>query len=270
VRGGPATARPTSSVKIATWNVNSIRARQDRVLAWLDQHRPDVLCLQELKSEDGKVPVPLFEACGYHVVTHGQRTYNGVAVLSRTPILDVERGFGDGGDDSQARFLALTTAGMRVMSAYVPNGEALGSAKFAYKLEWMARLARWLGARLADGGEAALCGDFNVAPADLDVHDPAAWLASVLFAPQAREALERIRATGLVDVVRRLNPDARIYTWWDYRMLAFPKNRGLRIDHLFLTPVLAARAVAAGVDREARKGKQPSDHAPVWAELRAA
>ena len=267
-RGAHVRGRPRR-VKVATWNVNSIRARQDRVLAWIERHRPDVLCLQEIKSEDGKFPLPAFEALGYHVATWGQRTYNGVAILSTRPIADVERGFGDGVDDAQARFLAGTVDGVRVMSAYVPNGDTVGSAKWAYKLAWLERLARWLAPRVAgDDAEVVLAGDFNVAPAPLDVHDPAAWETTVLYAPAARTALERVRATGLVDVPRTLHPTEPMFSWWDYRMLAFPKNRGLRIDHLFATPALAARAVAAGVDREARKGQQPSDHAPVWAEFR--
>lgn len=257
-------------MKIATWNVNSLRARQERVLAWLERHRPDVLCLQEIKVEDDRAPLEPFRTLGYHVAVNGQRTYNGVAILSRAPIDAVERGFGDGGRDDEARFLAATTAGIRVLSIYVPNGERLDSPKFTYKLEWLARLARWLAARGAATTPTALCGDFNVAPQDLDVHDPEAWRESVLFAPPAREALGRILALGFVDVLRRCHPEARLYTWWDYRMLAFPKNHGLRIDLLLFSPVLAARVSDAGVDREARKGKLPSDHAPVWAELREA
>lgn len=254
-------------MKLATWNVNSIRARHDRVLAWTAEHRPDVLCLQETKVEDAAFPVTEFAALGYAAVTHGQRTYNGVAILSRTPLADVERGFGDGVDDAQCRFVTAVTAGIRVMSAYVPNGETQTSPKFAYKLEWLRRLAAWLRVRLDPARPAALCGDFNVAPAPLDVHDPVAWRDSVLFAPAARAALDDVRETGLIDLVRRLNPDQPMYSWWDYRLLSFPKGRGLRIDHVFVTPALAERAVAAGVDREARKGKQPSDHAPVWAEF---
>jgi exodeoxyribonuclease-3 len=254
-------------MKLATWNVNSIRARHDRVLAWAREHRPDVLCLQETKVEDAEFPIVEFAALGYEAILHGQRTYNGVAILSRTPLADVERGFGDGGDDAQCRFITATTAGIRVMSTYVPNGETLDSPKFAYKLEWMRRLATWLKVRLAAHAPAALCGDFNVAPTPFDVHDPALWERSVLYAPAAREALAEIPETGLVDVVRRLNPDQPLYTWWDYRQLSFPKGRGLRIDHVFVTPSLDARVVAAGVDREARKGKQPSDHAPVWIDI---
>jgi exodeoxyribonuclease III len=255
-------------MKLATWNVNSIRARHDRVIAWTTQHQPDVLCLQETKVADADFPIGDFAALGYEAAICGQRTYNGVAILSRTPLADVERGFGDGVEDGQCRFITATTAGVRVMSAYFPNGETLTSPKFAYKLEWMRRLATWLKVRLDPAAPAALCGDFNVAPAPIDVHDPALWASSVLFAPAAREALDGVRDAGLVDLVRRLNPDRPLYSWWDYRQLSFPKGRGLRIDHVFVTPSLDARAVAAGVDRDARKGTQPSDHAPVWAEFR--
>jgi exodeoxyribonuclease-3 len=256
-------------MKLATWNVNSIRARLERVLAWIEHHRPDVLCLQETKVEDAAFPTAELEQRGYHVAAHGQRTYNGVAILSRTPLADVTRGFGDGDEDTQSRFLAAATHGMRVMSVYVPNGESVGSEKFRYKLGWMARLRRQLATRLATSGAAVVCGDFNVAPAPLDVHDPVAWEGRVLFSAEERAALATLAGdAGLVDLLRTMHPTEPLYTWWDYRMLGFPKNRGLRIDHVLVTPALAARATASGVDRESRKGQQPSDHAAVWAEFR--
>ncbi len=257
-------------MKLATWNVNSIRARLDRVLGWIDRHRPDVLCLQETKVADDAFPVDDVRRLGYEPCFHGQRTYNGVAILARAPITDVERGFGDGDDDAQARLLAGTVAGVRVMSVYVPNGERVGSDKYQYKLAWIERLRRYLASRLASGAPAVLCGDFNVAPAPLDVHDPVAWEGSVLFSEPERAALGRVVGAGLVDLLRTMHPEEPLFTWWDYRMLSFPKNRGLRIDHVFVTPALAARAVACGVDRESRKGTQPSDHAAVWAEFREA
>jgi len=260
-------AKPTA-MKLATWNVNSIRARLPRVLAWLDANTPDVLCLQEIKVEDAQFPTEDFVARGYHVVLFGQRTYNGVAIAARSEPADVVRGLADGADDPQARLLATTLDGVRVLSAYFPNGEAMGSSKFAYKLDWMARLRARLTEEIRDGRPLALCGDFNVAPAALDVHDPTAWDGHVLCTSEERAALDAVRDTGLVDLVRQLNPDTPCFTWWDYRQLGFPKNRGLRIDHVFVTPALAARATAAGVDRSARKGKLPSDHAPVWAEFR--
>lgn len=253
---------------VATWNVNSIRAREERVLAWLAAARPDVVCLQELKVVDEKFPRAAVEALGYHVETHGQPTYNGVAILSRTPLADVERGFHDGEDDAQARFIAATTAAVRVLCAYVPNGEAPDSPKFVYKLRWLARLEAYLGRRLDPAAPALLCGDFNVAPADIDVHDPAAWAGHVLCTDDERAALARVLGDRLIDVVRRVHPDRQLFSWWDYRQLAFPKNRGLRIDHIVATPPLVERLDDAGVDRDARKGKQPSDHAPVWARFR--
>ena len=257
-------------MKIATWNVNSIRARLERVVDWIGKHQPDVLCLQETKVTDDAFPADEVRKLGYEIACHGQRTYNGVAILSRTPLADVERGFGDGDDAAQARLIAATTAGVRVMSVYVPNGERVGSDKFQYKLAWMERLRRYAVARVAAGGPAVLGGDFNVAPAPLDVHDPVAWEGSVLFTEEERAALGRIVEAGLVDLLRTMHPTLPLYTWWDYRMLGFPKNRGLRIDHLLVTPALAARATTSGVDRDSRKGKQPSDHAAVWAEFRDA
>jgi exodeoxyribonuclease III len=254
-------------MKIATWNVNSIRVRQERVLAWAADKRPDVLCLQELKAEDAKFPTLEFEGLGYHVATFGQKTYNGVAILSRAPLTDIERGFADGGDESQSRFIAGTLNGIRIMSVYVPNGQSVGSEKYNYKLAWMERLRAYLGARIQPDAPAALCGDFNVAPADLDVHDPAAWEGQIHCSKAERSAFFRLEELGLVDLVRKLHPEQPLFTWWDYRMLAFPKNAGLRIDHILVTPALLERATGTNVDREARKGKQPSDHAPVTAEF---
>jgi exodeoxyribonuclease-3 len=256
-----------NAVRIVTWNVNSVKAREERLLAYLTQRTPDVLCLQEIKVEDAKFPVEACRALGYQTVVFGQRGYNGVAILSRMPLADVQRGFGDGDDDPQARFIAATTAGVRVMSVYVPNGQAVGSEKFAYKLRWLERLGRHLAATLPAGAPAALCGDLNVAPEALDVHDPVAWEGHVLCSREERDALARAVQPRLADVVRRLRPEGGLYSWWDYRQLAFPKNHGLRIDHIFASPALAERATAAGVDRDERKGKLPSDHAPVWADF---
>jgi exodeoxyribonuclease-3 len=254
-------------VKLATWNVNSIRAREERLLRWLGANRPDVLCLQELKVTDDAFPFLPIRSLGYHAVVHGQRTYNGVAVLSRTEPAEVERGFGDGGDDTQARVVAARVGSVHVASVYVPNGQEVGSEKWAYKIEWLGRLRAWLGRRFATSGLVALCGDFNVAPEARDVYDPVAWEPSVLFHPEARAALGNVRAWGLVDAFRQHNQAPGFYTWWDYRMLAFPKGRGLRIDHVFLSEPLAAKCISAQIDRDERKGKQPSDHAPVVVEL---
>lgn len=253
-------------MKIATFNVNSLRAREARVLAFVDRHSPDVLCLQELKLEDDKLPRQAFEERGYHVASYGQKSYNGVAILSRQPIADVARGFDDGDPDPQARFVAGTTFGLRVMCAYMPNGEAVGSDKYRYKLAWLERLTRYLSARLG-GGKTILLGDYNIAPADADVHDPALWSGSIHCSADERAAFYRLVDLGLVDAYREKNPDTVAFSWWDYRMLGFPKNKGLRIDHVLVTPDLVPLLRGVAIDRDERKGKLPSDHAPVVADL---
>ncbi len=252
-------------MKLATWNVNSLRARLERVLAWLDAQRPDIVCLQELKCEEQLLPQLELHGLGYQGVYNCQKTYNGVAILSRTPISDVHLGLDDGDDDTQARLVSGTIEGVRVLSAYFPNGQAVGSDKYLYKLKWMARLRTYLDKRHDPKQPLLLCGDFNVAPEERDVHDPAAWANEPLFHTDARQALEHLRAFGFTDTFRKHHQDAGVYSWWDYRMLGFPKNRGLRIDHIFATEPMAARCTATWIDREARKGKQPSDHAPVLA-----
>ena len=254
-------------MKLATWNVNSIRAREERLHRWLGAHQPDVLCLQELKVTDDAFPRLPLQTLGYHAAVHGQKTYNGVAVLSRVEPLAVERGFGDGGDDTQARLVTALVGGVHVVSAYVPNGQEVGSDKWAYKVDWMSRLRSWLDRRFAKSDLVALGGDFNVAPEARDVCNPVKWEPSVLFHPEARAALENVRAWGLVDAFRLHNQAPGFYTWWDYRMLAFPKGRGLRIDHVLLSEPLAAKCASARIDRDERKGNQPSDHAPVVVEL---
>ncbi len=254
-------------MKLASWNVNSIRARQERLLRWLERAKPDVVCLQELKVADADFPLEALRAAGWHAAVHGQRTYNGVAILARTPLERVEVGLRDGVDDPQARLVAADAAGVRVVSLYVPNGALVGSDKWAYKLKWLARLRAWL-ERAADPGRAlALCGDWNVAPADLDVARPDAWSDTVLCHEDGRAALRRVLDWGLIDAFRRRHPELRAYSWWDYRQLGFARNDGLRIDHLMLSEPLAARLRDAGIDRDERKGKLPSDHAPVWVEV---
>jgi exodeoxyribonuclease III len=254
-------------VKLATWNVNSIRARLSRLLAWLDRAAPDVVCLQELKVADDEFPAAELQAAGWHAAVFGQRTYNGVAILSRDPATDVRRGFADGGDDGQSRLLAATVGGIRVLSAYVPNGQEVGSDKWTYKLAWMRRLREHLDAACDPEAPLALCGDFNVAPEDRDVARPDEWRASVLCHEDARARLREIAAWGLVDAVRLHHEGPGPWSWWDYRMLGFPRGNGLRIDHVYLTRRLAPRCAAAWVDRDERKGKLPSDHAPVLVEL---
>jgi len=254
---------------LATWNVNSIRARLDRLLAWLGRTAPDVVCLQELKVPDAEFPLAEVEAAGYHAAFHGQRTYNGVAILSRAEPTDVAIGLpGDREDPAaQARLIAATCDGIRVISAYFPNGQSVGSEKWAYKLEWMSRLRDHLPALLAANERLALCGDFNVAPEDRDVARPDEWRTSVLCHEDARRALREIARHRLIDAMRLHEPGPGPYSWWDYRMLAFPKGNGLRIDHILVTSALAKRCTRAWVERDERKGKLPSDHAPVLVEL---
>lgn len=257
-----------ASMRVVTWNVNSIKARRERALRLLERLSPDVLCLQELKVTDDAFDREAFEAAGYHAAVHGQKTYNGVAILARTPPEDVAVGLDDGVDDPQARLIAATIDGLRVLSAYFPNGGEVGSDKFAYKLAWMRRLAAHLSDRFSPGDPVVLAGDFNVAVDETDVAFPDRWADSVLCHPDARAALERVRgALGLVDLFRAHHPEGGIYSWWDYRQLAFPKGDGLRIDHVYGTAALASGVTEAFVDRDERKGKQPSDHAPVVVDL---
>lgn len=255
------------SLRIATWNVNSVRAREARLLAWLQAHQPDVLCLQELKVVDADFPHAALRALGWHATVHGQKTYNGVAILAREEATDVQRGMGAGDDDPQARLVSAVVRGIRVVSAYFPNGQTVGSEKWAYKLAWMERLREHLQRTVRPGEAVALCGDFNVAPDDRDVARPESWNDTVLCHPEARAALQRIAALGFVDVFRRHHAEGGLYSWWDYRQLGFPRNDGLRIDHVFATEPLAKRSTSAAIDRNERKGKQPSDHAPVLVEI---
>lgn len=255
-------------MKLATWNVNSIKARKDRALSWLEQHQPDVLCIQELKVEDKGFPKSEVEALGYHCAIHGQKTYNGVAILSRTPPEEVTQGLGDGVDDTHARLISAKVDGVRILSAYFPNGQEVGSDKFAYKLEWMKRLRAYLDTHCdAHADEVALCGDFNVAPFDDDIARLKEFQGGVLACDEVRDALAAIRDFGLVDVFRPFHPDGRVYSWWDYRGGGFERGNGLRIDHVYATARLARRSIGAIVDREERKGKLPSDHAPVVVEF---
>jgi exodeoxyribonuclease-3 len=254
-------------MKIAAWNVNSIRARQERLLAWLAAAQPDVVCLQELKCEDDGFPGDEVRTAGYQFVCHGQRTYNGVAILAKGELTEVVRGLDDGVQDPQARLIGATVNGVRVFSVYAPNGQEVGSPAYLYKLAWFGRLRRYLDARHRPDQPLVLCGDWNVAPEPIDVHDPVGWEGQTLFSGPEREALSHLCAFGVTDVWRALHPGEQKFTWWDYRMLGFPKNRGLRIDHLLATPALAQKARAAEIDREMRKGKQPSDHAPIWADF---
>jgi exodeoxyribonuclease-3 len=252
-------------MKVASWNVNSIRARLPQLLHWLGWSKPDVVCLQETKCEDAAMPLKDLEAAGYRVASHGQRTYNGVAILARSEIQDVQCGIGDEVEDAHARFIAATVEGVRVISVYAPNGQSVDSPAYHYKLEWFARLRRHLDARHTPRERLVICGDYNVAPDDRDVYDPVGWAGSVLVSDRERAALRNLEAFGLVDTFRQHHAEGGRYSWWDYRNLSFPKNNGLRIDIVLTTPPLAAICTAAGIDRDARKGEKPSDHAPVWA-----
>ncbi|MDR2189353.1 MAG: exodeoxyribonuclease III [Azonexus sp.] len=253
-------------MKIASWNVNSLKVRLPHLLDWLVEQQPDVLCLQELKLEDAHFPHAEIEAVGYRAACSGQKTYNGVALLARQPITDIVCGnplFAD----EQKRLIAGTINGVRVISAYVPNGQAVGSDKYDYKLRWLAALAEWLAGELAAFPQLALGGDYNIAPDDRDVHDPAAWADGILCSTAERAAFRRLLGLGLQDSFRLFEQADKSFSWWDYRMLGFQKNLGLRIDHILLSPPLAARCTAAGIDRAPRKRERPSDHAPVWAVL---
>jgi len=253
---------------VATWNINSVRARVPRLEAWLASRRPDVLCLQELKCTEEQFPREAVEKLGYHPVVYGQKTYNGVAILSTVPPEEVERGLPVADDDGEARVVAATVRGVRILCVYAPNGQAVDSPAYRAKLDWYARLRRVLDARYRADQRLVLCGDFNVAPEERDVWDPRLWDGQTLFSLPERAALREVVAFGLRDCFREHHPEPGRYSWWDYRMLGFPKNHGLRIDHVLATPPLADRCEASDIDREARKGPQPSDHAPVWARFR--
>ena len=253
-------------MKIATWNVNSLKVRLPQVLDWLAAQKPDVLCLQETKLEDKAFPFADIEAAGYRAAHHGQKTYNGVAILSRSDGSEVTRGI-PGFDDPQARVIAATVADVRVVCAYMPNGQAVGSDKYAYKLSWLNALRGWLEGEIAKHPRLALLGDYNIAPEDRDVHDPAAWQGQILCSEPERQAFQALTALGLRDAFRLLEQPDKVFSWWDYRMMAFRRNMGLRIDHILLSPALAADCTACGVDKAPRKLERPSDHAPVIAEL---
>ena len=250
-------------MRVATWNVNSLTARWARVEQWVAENAPDVLLVQETKQTDDKFPFAGFAALGYESAHHGQGQWNGVAVASRVGLEAVERGLPG---DAEARLIGATCAGVRVYSCYVPNGRALDDPHYAYKLDWLARLADLLRARDALA-PTVVGGDFNVAPTDLDCYDPSAFAGATHVSEPERAALRALEATGLVDVTRALHPGDVIYSWWDYRGGAFHRGWGLRIDLLYADAALAARATRSFVDRDARKGERPSDHAPVVADF---
>jgi len=253
-------------VKLATWNVNSLRVRLPHVLDWLAAQHADVLCLQETKLEDAAFPFAELAAAGYQAVHSGQKTYNGVAILARAGINDVACGI-PGYDDPQRRVIAATVDGVRVVCAYFPNGQSVDSDKYQYKLKWLTALTDWLQGELARHPDLALLGDFNIAPEDRDVYDPVAWKGQVLCTDAERDAFRRLLDLGLADAFRRFEQAEKSYSWWDYRMMGFRRNHGLRIDHILLSAALAGRCSGCSIDRAPRKLERPSDHAPVIAEL---
>jgi exodeoxyribonuclease III len=259
-------------VRLASWNVNSIRVRQERLLRWLEAHQPDVLCLQELKATEAQFPFGAIRAAGYDVAVSAQKGYNGVAILARSGLGldDVRVGLSDGVADPAARLISATVGGLRVITVYVPNGQVVGSDKYAYKLEWFGRLRKYLERHHRTSEPLVLCGDFNVAPEERDVQFPREWERSVLFHPGVRETLREMMSWGLTDTFRLHHQEGGFYSWWDYRMLAFPKNDGLRLDLILATAPLARRCTEASIDRNERKGKLASDHVPVLATLREA
>lgn len=253
-------------MKLASWNVNSLNVRLPQVLDWLTRQQPDVLGLQETKCTDDRFPREPIEVLGYHLAFAGQPTYNGVAVLSREPIEDVVTDL-PGLDDPQRRVLACTTGGIRFINLYVPNGQAVGTDKYAYKLDWLDKLEAFLREELARHEQVAVVGDFNIAPEPEDVHDPTEWEGKVLFSEPERTALKRLLALGLVDTFRLFPQEEKVFSWWDYRMNSFRRNRGLRIDLVLASTALAAACRAGYVDREPRTWERPSDHAPAVAEF---
>ena len=255
-----------NKMKIGTWNVNSLRVRLPQLQQWLEGSPVDVVGLQELKLEDKDFPLEALASAGWQAAWSGQKTYNGVALLSRAPLQDVAIGI-PGSDDPQRRVIAATVNGVRVICVYVPNGQAIDSEKYPYKLGWLARLRDYLASELATHPRLALVGDFNIAPDDRDVHDPAAWAGGVLVSEPERNAYRELLALGLEDVFRRFEQPEKTYSWWDYRMGAFRRNHGLRIDLVLASQALAAACTGCHVDREPRLWERPSDHAPVVAEF---
>ena len=255
---------------IATWNVNSVKARLAHLLAWLREAAPDVVLLQETKVVAEGFPSLEISDAGYNCVAVGQKSYNGVAVLSKRPIELLASALPGDAEDLQARYLEVFTGGLRVASVYVPNGNPYGSEKFAYKLVFLERLYQRVGEMLASEDAFVLGGDFNVAPEDGDVYDPVGWRDDALCRPESRAGLRKTVHLGLTDALRAFHPEPHLFTWWDYRAGAFAADHGLRIDHLLASPQAADRLVAAGVDRTPRGWEKASDHTPVWCELAAA
>lgn len=255
-------------MKIATFNVNGVNGRLPVLLRWLEQSAPDVVCLQELKASDEKFPAEAIRKAGYGAIWHGQKSWNGVAILTReAEPTETRRGLSGDPDDAQSRYIEAAVNGVLVGCLYLPNGNPAPGPKFDYKLRWFERLMSHAAELLASGAPVVLAGDFNVMPTDLDVYKPERWVDDALFRPEVRETFRRLVGQGWLDALRELHPDERIYTFWDYFRNAWGRDAGLRIDHLLLSPPVAKRLVAADVDREVRGWEKASDHAPVWIEL---
>lgn len=256
-----------STITVATWNVNSIGARLPVVEGWLAKNQPEVLCLQETKTIDAKFPHSVFENLGYSAAISGQKTYNGVAILSRLPIENVSKGLHDDDDTAQKRLIVATIAGIRIVNVYIPNGSEVGSEKFAYKMQWFARLRVYLDQHCDPAQPTLICGDFNVAPEERDVYNVKAVQGKVLFHPDEHHALNVIRDWGFQDALRLHTQAAGQFSWWDYRAASFRRNHGMRIDHIWVSSPLAQRCIASWIDIEPRKCKKPSDHTPVLAQF---
>jgi len=253
-------------MKIATWNVNSLKVRLPHVLDWLAVNQPDALCLQETKTEDANFPAEELLQAGYRAVFSGQKTYNGVAILSKVEAQDVVMGI-PGYNDEQKRVIAATIDGVRVVCVYIPNGQSVDSDKYQYKLSWLAALQAWLREELARYPKLALLGDYNIAPEDRDVYDPQAWQGNVLVSEPERAAFQGLQQLGLRDSFRLFEQPEKTYSWWDYRMMAFRRNMGLRIDHILISQTL--ECTSCTIDKAPRKLERPSDHTPVVAEVAA-
>lgn len=258
-------------MKIATWNVNSVKARLEAVRNWLKEASPDILCLQEIKTTDEAFPRDDFEALGYNCAVHGQKSYNGVAILSKRPLEDATPRLPRGDGDDHARYIEATIPGtrgvVRIASIYAPNGNPISTDKFRYKLAWLDRLALHAQDLIQLEEPLALMGDFNVIPMPEDCYDPKAWEMDALFQPESRAALRRVANLGLVDAFRACNSEPKQYTFWDYTAGCWQKNRGIRIDHVLLSPQAADCLKGCGIDKHVRGGERPSDHVPVWCEL---
>lgn len=254
-------------MKIATWNVNSINVRMPQLAAWLKTADPDVVCVQETKCVDEAFPYHKLRDLGYHTAFYGQKSYNGVAILSKTEPKDVVKGLPDDDEESQKRLIAATVGGVRIVDVYVPNGQSLGSDKFQFKLDWVQRLRRFFDQNYKTNEKVLLCGDFNVAMEPIDVWDPPAWAGHIHFTKPERAALHFVKQWGFTDAFREINGDVKEYSWWDYRAGAFQKNHGLRIDHIWVSQPLAEKLKGCTIDKSTRVLDKPSDHAPVIAEF---